>query len=80
MHYVEEVGLPKFDFLGIRNLSILADAVKIVEKIHGVKVDLDRIDLEDKRLLKFWRMVKTMGLFQLNGSGMTALFKTIKTY
>src|SRR5690606_24553437 len=36
MHYVEEVGLPKFDFLGIRNLAILADAVKIVKRLRGI--------------------------------------------
>jgi DNA polymerase-3 subunit alpha len=49
MHYIEDVGLPKFDFLGIRNLAILADAVKLVETLRGIKIDLDRIPLDDPK-------------------------------
>ncbi len=78
MYQIEDVGLPKFDFLGIRNLSILADAVKIVERVHGIKVDLDNVDVSDKKTFELLATGQTEGLFQLNGSGMTAYLKQLK--
>lgn len=78
MYQIEDVGLPKFDFLGIRNLSILADAVKIVEKTKGVKVDIENVDIEDKKTFELLAKGQTEGLFQLNGSGMTAYLKQLK--
>ncbi|HEY0964300.1 MAG TPA: DNA polymerase III subunit alpha, partial [Candidatus Paceibacterota bacterium] len=72
------VGLLKFDFLGIKNLAILADAVKRVEKIHGVKVDIENVPLDDKKTFEVLARGETMGLFQLNGSGMTAFLKQLK--
>jgi len=71
MHAVEDAGLVKFDFLGIRNLAILGDAVKIVERTHGIKIDLDNIPLDDKATYAMLARGETMGLFQLNGAGMT---------
>ena len=65
------VGLLKFDFLGIRNLSILADAVDRVEKIRGVKVVITKIPKDDKKTFEMLARGETMGLFQLGGSGMT---------
>lgn len=78
MHYIEDVGLPKFDFLGIRNLAILADAVRIVKKLRGVVVDIDKIPLDDPATFSILARGETMGLFQLNGSGMTAYLKQLK--
>ncbi len=78
MHYIEEVGLPKFDFLGIRNLAILADAVTLVQQLRGIKVDLDRVDLEDIKTFQMLARGETMGLFQLNGSGMTTYLKQLR--
>jgi DNA polymerase-3 subunit alpha len=78
MHYVEEVGLPKFDFLGIRNLSILSDAVSLVKRIHDKNIDIDKIDLEDKKTFDMLARGETMGLFQLNGSGLTSFLKQLK--
>ena len=49
MHAVEEIGLLKFDFLGIRNLSILAHAVELVKKTQNIDVDIENVDLEDKK-------------------------------
>ncbi len=72
------VGLLKFDFLGIKNLAILADAVKRVEKIRGIKVDIENIPLDDKKTFEILASGQTMGLFQLNGSGMTAFLKQLK--
>jgi DNA polymerase-3 subunit alpha len=78
MHYIEDVGLPKFDFLGIRNLAILADAVRLVKELRGVDVNLDKVPLEDPRTFEILAKGETMGLFQLNGSGMTAYLKQLK--
>jgi len=78
MHYVEEVGLPKFDFLGIRNLAILADAIKLVKRIHDVEIDIDKIPIDDPKTFEILARGETMGLFQLNGSGMTAYLKQLK--
>lgn len=78
MHYIEDVGLPKFDFLGIRNLAILADAVRLVREMRGIDVNLDKIPLDDPRTFDILAKGETMGLFQLNGSGMTAYLKQLK--
>ncbi len=72
------VGLLKFDFLGIKNLAILADAVKRVRKIRDVTVDIENIPLDDKTTFGILARGETMGLFQLNGSGMTAFLKQLK--
>ncbi len=72
------VGLTKFDFLGIRNLAILAEAVKLVEKYHGIKVDIDDIPVDDKKTFEMLALGKTEGLFQLNGDGMTKWLVELK--
>jgi DNA polymerase-3 subunit alpha len=78
MYQIEDVGLPKFDFLGIRNLSILADAVKIVKKIHNIEADIENVDVADKKTFELLARGETMGLFQLNGGGMTQYLKQLK--
>ena len=80
MHGVGEdgVGLLKFDFLGIKNLSILADAVDRVKKIEGIDVDIEKIPLDDKKTFEMLAKGETIGLFQLNGSGMTKYLKELK--
>jgi len=72
------VGLLKFDFLGIKNLSILADAVKRVKAIRNIEVDIENIPLDDPKTFKMLAAGETMGLFQLNGSGMTAFLKQLQ--
>ncbi len=72
------VGLLKFDFLGIKNLAILADAVKRVKKIREIEVDIENIPLQDPKTFNILARGETMGLFQLNGSGMTAFLKQLK--
>lgn len=80
MHSVGEdgVGLLKFDFLGIKNLAILADAVKRVQKIRNIEIDIENIPLDDKKTFEMLSRGETMGLFQLNGSGMTSFLKQLK--
>lgn len=71
MGAVEEAGLVKLDFLGIRNLSILGRAVEYVEHSRGIKVDLDNIPLDDKKTYELLARGETMGVFQLSSEGMT---------
>lgn len=78
MYSIEDAGLPKFDFLGIRNLAILALAVNLVKKIHGVDIDIDKIPRDDKKTFEMLAQGETMGLFQLNGSGMTRYLKELQ--
>ena len=71
MHAIDEAGLLKFDFLGIRNLAILADAVERVKKIEGITVDIENVPLDNKKTFEMLARGETVGTFQLNGSGMT---------
>src|SRR3989344_931321 len=78
MYDIEEIGLVKMDFLGIRNLSILGEAVKIVFQNKKIKIDLNKIELDDKKAFEILARGETMGLFQLGGSGMTRYLKELK--
>ena len=78
MHAIEEAGLLKLDFLGIRNLAILADAVDRVKKIEGVAVDIENVPLDDKKTFEMLARGETVGTFQLNGSGMTKYLVDLK--
>jgi DNA polymerase III subunit alpha len=78
MHGVEDVGLVKFDFLGIRNLSILGLAVDKVKNTRGVNIDIWHLPLEDKNTFDLLAQGKTMGLFQLGGAGMTKWLVELK--
>lgn len=78
MFAVEDVGLVKMDFLGIRNLSILGRAVEYVEKNRGIKVDLQNIPMDDKKAFELFSRGETIGLFQFEGSGMTKYLTELK--
>lgn len=78
MHASEEVGLIKFDILGIRNLSILGAAVDIVKSRLGVTVDLHKIPLDDKKTFEMLARGETMGVFQLASGGMTKYLVELK--
>ncbi len=80
MHAVGEdgVGLLKFDFLGIRNLSILADAVDRVKKIENIDVDIEHMPLDDRKTFEMLARGETTGLFQLNGTGITKFLIDLK--
>ena len=78
MYSIEEAGLLKFDFLGIRNLAILADAVNLVKNFYGINIDIEKIPLDDKKTFELLAKGQTEGLFQLNGSGMTRYLKELK--
>ena len=78
MYSVEDAGLLKFDFLGIRNLAILADAISLVKKFYNIDIDIERIPLDDKKTFELLAKGQTEGLFQLNGDGMTRYLKELK--
>lgn len=72
------VGLLKFDFLGLTNLSVLADSVQRVRTRLGKSVDLDKIPLDDTKVYEMLTRGETLGVFQMAGSGMTAYLKDLK--
>ena len=78
MHSVEEAGLLKFDFLGLKNLSIIAQTVKMADKIYGERIDVDFIPLDDKSTFEMLARGETEATFQLNGDGMTRFLKELK--
>ncbi len=78
MYSIEDAGLPKFDFLGIRNLAILANTIKLVKTIHKINIDIENLPLNDKNTFELLARGETMGLFQLNGSGMTRYLKELQ--
>ncbi len=72
------VGLTKFDFLGIKNLTILADAVRRVKETRGTDLDIENIPLDDRKTYEMLSRGDTYGTFQLNGSGMTRWLKDLR--
>ncbi|MFA4845036.1 MAG: DNA polymerase III subunit alpha, partial [Patescibacteria group bacterium] len=78
MKSVEAAGLIKMDFLGIRNLSILGDAVTLVRAIKGVEVVVDQLPVDDVKTFKLLAAGHTMGVFQLGGEGMTKYLMDLK--
>ncbi len=78
MNSIEAAGVLKSDFLGIRNLSILGTAVKIIKRTKNVDIDIMNIPLDDARTYKMLADGETTGTFQLNGAGMTRYLKELK--
>jgi len=78
MYSIEEAGLLKFDFLGIRNLSIIADAFERIKKLEGVELSIESIPIDDKKTFEMLAKGETEGTFQLNGSGMTKALMDLK--
>ena len=78
MVQLEELGLLKMDFLGLRTLTVIKDAVKNVKESQGIDIDIDHIDLNDKAVLDFIGTGKTEGVFQLESSGMQNFMKELK--
>lgn len=72
------VNLPKFDMLGIRNLQFITGAIERIEKIRGIKIDIDTIPLDDPKVFAMLSRGETVGVFQMAGDGMTAYVKDLK--
>jgi DNA polymerase-3 subunit alpha len=78
MHACEDVGLIKFDILGIRNLSILGSAIDLVKQTEGKDINILEIPLDDEKTYKMLGKGNTMGVFQLASAGMTKHLKELK--
>ena len=78
MTTLERLGLLKMDFLGLRTLTVIRDAVRLVEQSHGIHLDMDAIDYDDKKVLDYVGTGKTDGIFQLESSGMKNFMKELK--
>ncbi|MDO5713007.1 MAG: DNA polymerase III subunit alpha [Tissierellia bacterium] len=75
---LEELGLLKMDFLGLRTLTVIRDAVDMIEKNHGIKVTFETMTLDDPKVLKLFEKGETQGVFQFESSGMRAFLKELK--
>ena len=75
---VESVGLIKMDFLGLRTLSIIKDALSNIEHVHGVKLDIDAIPLDDTATYELFSRGDTTGLFQFESPGMKKHLRNLK--
>ena len=80
MTTLEELGLLKMDFLGLRNLTVIRDAVEMIGKDTGKALDLNQIDYDDKKVLDYIGTGKTDGIFQLESVGMKSFMKELKPY
>ena len=78
MTTLEELGLLKMDFLGLRTLTVIQNAVQMAETSNGVKIDIDHIDYDDKAVLDSLGTGKTDGVFQLESTGMKNFMKELK--
>tara|TARA_B100000927_G_scaffold282885_1_gene270031 strand:- start:2057 stop:6364 length:4308 start_codon:yes stop_codon:yes gene_type:complete len=75
---VENTGLLKMDFLGLRNLTIIKDCLKIIKKLHNIDIDIDNISLEDSATFEVFQQANTTGIFQFSSEGMKSHLKTLK--
>lgn len=76
--YVEDVDLIKFDFLGLKTLTVVEEANKLVEKRHGKRIDFVKEDINDKGVYEYISTGETLGLFQIESAGMQDLAKKLK--
>ncbi|WP_368489656.1 DNA polymerase III subunit alpha [Clostridium sp. BJN0013] len=78
MNTLEELGLLKMDFLGLRTLTVLRDALTMIKENKGESIDLDNIDYDDKAVYDMIGQGKTVGVFQFESPGMTSFMKELK--
>ena len=78
MTEIEELGLLKMDFLGLRNLTVIKDTIKDVKENHGIDVDIENIDENDPNIIDQFNKAKTIGLFQFESTGMRNFLKNLK--
>ena len=78
MEYLEELGLLKMDFLGLKNLSIITNIINDIEEIYNIKINFNTIDLNDQNVLKIFETANTTGIFQFESTGMKNFLKRLK--
>src|SRR5215469_10672698 len=74
----EDIGLLKMDFLGLRNLTVIDDAIRGIADNRGIEIDLDQLPLDDKTTYELLARGDTLGVFQLDGSPMRALLRSMR--
>ena len=77
MTLLEELGLLKMDFLGLRTLTVISDCIKLVKQTRGIDVEFDK-DMNDQNVYKQWAEGNTCGIFQFESAGMTNFMKELK--
>lgn len=75
---IEDAGVIKMDFLGLKTLTIIRDALELIEQNHGTKLDIDAIPLDDKKTLELYQRGETNGTFQFESLGMQKYLKELK--
>lgn len=75
---IEELGLLKMDFLGLSNLTIIKNALRIIKKVYGKNIDINTIPLDDQKAFELLQRGETIGVFQLESAGMTRYLKQLK--
>lgn len=75
---IEEAGVIKMDFLGLKTLTIIRDALLLIEQNHGVKIDIDSIPLDDKKTYELYQRGETNGTFQFESAGMQKYLRDLK--
>lgn len=78
MNLLEELGLLKMDFLGLRNLTVIKNTLDIIDKSKNIKINIDDIPLDDRDVYKLLSSGKTLGIFQLESTGMRSFMKDLK--
>lgn len=78
MGLLEELGLLKMDFLGLRTLTVIRDAVALIYRNHGIKLDIEKLNMDDADVYRMIGDGKTSGVFQLESSGMTQFMKELQ--
>jgi DNA polymerase-3 subunit alpha len=78
MNPIEEIGLLKMDFLGLSNLTIIKNALRIVKKVYSKDIDITKIPLDDKKTYELLARGETTGVFQLESAGMKRYLKELK--
>ena len=78
LHPIEDLGLLKMDFLGLKNLTIIESAIKIIKNTRGLDIDIDNIPLNDKKTYELFKAGETTGIFQLESSGMKRYLRELK--
>ena len=78
MTTLEELGLLKMDFLGLRTLTVIRDALDLIEKNHGKKIDFSKMEYDDRKVYELLSSGNTLGIFQLESAGMRSFMKQLK--
>jgi len=78
LHPIEDLGLLKMDFLGLKNLTIIESALKIIKNTRGLEIDIDTIPLDDAKAYKLFQDGETTGVFQFESSGMKRYLRELK--